>query len=151
MALWARVLAHRGPIAFAKSGLERSKGIPMSRFARKPASYSSAFGAPIAEVTSIDLSREKHYSIAEVAKLWDLSEKTIRRMFEHEPGVLCWGKSETRFRRGYSRDGWVWRRGRYEREVEFSCQYSSHQLSTESGGEANLESWVRGQSNRENS
>jgi TPP-dependent 2-oxoacid decarboxylase len=31
----------------------------------------------------------------------DLSEKTIRRMFEREPGVLCWGKSETRFRRGY--------------------------------------------------
>ena len=68
---------------------ERSKGIAMSRFARKPAGYSSAFGAPIADVTSIDLSGEKHYSVAEVAKLWDLSEKTIRRMFEHEPGVLC--------------------------------------------------------------
>ena len=88
-------------VAFANPAFERSKGIAMSRFARKPASYSSAFGAPIAEVTSIDLSREKHYSIAEVAKLWDLSEKTIRRMFEHEPGVLCWGKSEARFRRGY--------------------------------------------------
>ena len=88
-------------VAFANPAFERSKGIPMSRFARKPASYSSAFGSPIAEVTSIDLSREKHYSIAEVAKLWDLSEKTIRRMFEREPGVLCWGKSETRFRRGY--------------------------------------------------
>ena len=94
---------HKRTVAFGGTNpaFERSKGIPMSRFARKPASYSSAFGAPIAEVTSIDLSREKHYSIAEVAKLWDLSEKTIRRMFEREPGVLCWGKSETRFRRGY--------------------------------------------------
>ncbi len=102
MALWARVLAHRGPLrSVVPPAFERSKGISMSRFARKPASCSSAFGAPIADVTSIDLSREKHYSIAEVAKLWDLSEKTIRRMFEHEPGVLCWGKSETRFRRGY--------------------------------------------------
>jgi hypothetical protein len=44
---------------------------------------------------------EKHYSIGELAQLWSLSEKTIRRMFEHEPGVLCWESPETRFQRGY--------------------------------------------------
>jgi transcriptional regulator GlxA family with amidase domain len=46
-------------------------------------------------------STEKHYSVAELAKLWSLSERTIRRMFENEPGVLAWGRSETRFKRGY--------------------------------------------------
>jgi hypothetical protein len=44
---------------------------------------------------------EKHYSVGELANLWCLSEKTIRRMFENEPGVLCWGQSEGRHRRGY--------------------------------------------------
>lgn len=46
-------------------------------------------------------SMEKHYSIGELAQLWCLSEKTIRRMFEHEPGVLCWESPETRSKRGY--------------------------------------------------
>lgn len=31
---------------------------------------------------------EKHYTVAELAVLWDLSEDTIRRLFRHEPGVL---------------------------------------------------------------
>jgi transcriptional regulator GlxA family with amidase domain len=48
-----------------------------------------------------DLANEKHYSVAELAELWKLSERTIRRMFENEPGVLCWGSSERRFKRGY--------------------------------------------------
>lgn len=49
-----------------------------------------------------DLGVEKHYSVGELAKLWSLSEKTIRRMFENEPGVLQWGTQETRFKRGYT-------------------------------------------------
>jgi AraC-like DNA-binding protein len=44
---------------------------------------------------------EQHYSIAEVAKMWALSEKTVRRMFEDEDGVLNWGAPETRRKRGY--------------------------------------------------
>jgi hypothetical protein len=35
---------------------------------------------------------EKHYSIAEIAELWALSEKTVRKMFENEGGVLSWGR-----------------------------------------------------------
>lgn len=49
-----------------------------------------------------DLSRERHYSVAELGKIWNLSEKTIRRMFENEPGVLQWGKVEARSRRAYT-------------------------------------------------
>jgi hypothetical protein len=51
---------------------------------------------------TIDLGVENHYSVAELAKLWSLSEKTIRRMFENEPGVLQWGSQETRFKRAYT-------------------------------------------------
>jgi hypothetical protein len=38
---------------------------------------------------------EKHYSIAEIAKLWALSEKTVRKMFENEGGVLSWGRPQS--------------------------------------------------------
>jgi transcriptional regulator GlxA family with amidase domain len=47
------------------------------------------------------LGLERHYTVAEVAKMWALSEKTIRRMFEDEIGILQWGAPETRSKRGY--------------------------------------------------
>jgi hypothetical protein len=53
------------------------------------------------DVEAGDISRERHYSVAELGKIWNLSEKTIRRMFENEPGVLQWGKVEARWRRAY--------------------------------------------------
>jgi hypothetical protein len=31
---------------------------------------------------------EKHYSVPELAELWNLSQDTIRRLFADEPGVL---------------------------------------------------------------
>lgn len=31
---------------------------------------------------------EKHYSVQELADIWNLSEDTIRRLFREEPGVL---------------------------------------------------------------
>lgn len=54
------------------------------------------------DAKATDLCRERHYSVAELAQLWNLSEKTIRRMFEKEPGVLQWGGKETRFKRAYT-------------------------------------------------
>lgn len=39
-------------------------------------------------MTSADTGLEKHYSVQEVADGWGISEKTVRRMFEAEPGVL---------------------------------------------------------------
>ncbi len=47
------------------------------------------------------LGLERHYSVSEIAKMWALSEKTVRRMFENEEGVLQWGSPETRRKRGY--------------------------------------------------
>ena len=50
---------------------------------------------------SIDLASEKHYSVIEIAKLWALSEKTVRKIFEREPGVIHWSTEEKLHKRGY--------------------------------------------------
>jgi transcriptional regulator GlxA family with amidase domain len=42
---------------------------------------------------------EKHYSVQQIAKLWGLSDDTIRRIFQDEDGVLKIGSPETRFKR----------------------------------------------------
>lgn len=44
---------------------------------------------------------ERHYSVQELASAWGLSQNSIRRMFEDQPGVLRIGKSFRRGRRGY--------------------------------------------------
>jgi hypothetical protein len=44
---------------------------------------------------------ERHYSVGEIAKLWSLSEKTVRKMFDGEGGVLSFGSVETRKKRSY--------------------------------------------------
>jgi hypothetical protein len=48
-----------------------------------------------------EASLERHFSVGELANLWDLSEQTIRRMFAGEPGVIVWGRNESRLKRGY--------------------------------------------------
>ena len=73
----------------------------MAHFPRKPARSAENAGSSFGQALADGLSTEKHYSVAELAKLWQLSERTIRRMFENEPGVLCWGTVETRFKRQY--------------------------------------------------
>ncbi len=45
---------------------------------------------------------DRHFSVQELASAWNLSEKSVRRMFENEPGVFRPLESaETRFCRGY--------------------------------------------------
>lgn len=44
---------------------------------------------------------ERHYTVPEVAELWGMSEKSVRRLFAEETGVLRWGTSETLRKRGY--------------------------------------------------
>jgi predicted transcriptional regulator len=75
----------------------------MSEFARKPAEPSHALhtvSSPSAG-PAIELAREKHYSIIEIAELWALSEKTVRKIFEREPGVIHWSTEEKLHKRGY--------------------------------------------------
>jgi hypothetical protein len=56
---------------------------------------------PVQNTMQAALALERHYSVAEIGKMWALSEKTVRRMFEDEDGVLHWGAPETRRKRGY--------------------------------------------------
>ena len=37
---------------------------------------------------------ERHYSPAQLAEQWSLSEDTVRRIFEREPGVLIFENPE---------------------------------------------------------
>jgi transcriptional antiterminator len=64
-------------------------------------SPSSLARKPVQNAIQQTLALERHYTVGEIAKMWGLSEKTVRRMFEDEDGVLQWGVSEQRHRRGY--------------------------------------------------
>jgi hypothetical protein len=50
----------------------------------------------------LEICTEKHYSVSELAELWNLSKNTIRRIFEKESGVIKWGTREGRFNRRYT-------------------------------------------------
>ena len=74
----------------------------MTDFLRSPTRSTSNIGkAQAYSEPAIDLANEKHYSVIEISKLWALSERTVRRIFENEPGVIVWGHEETIRRRGY--------------------------------------------------
>lgn len=59
------------------------------------------FGNVVEMAPQPDAALERHYSVDELSQLWGLSRKTIRRIFADEPGVVRWGNSESRYRRGY--------------------------------------------------
>jgi hypothetical protein len=40
--------------------------------------------------------REHHDTVLQVAALWSLSDRTIGRIFEDEPGVVYWGSAISR-------------------------------------------------------
>ncbi|MGA2535868.1 MAG: hypothetical protein ABSF53_07635 [Terracidiphilus sp.] len=44
---------------------------------------------------------ERHYTVLEVAALLSLSGRTIRRIFEDEPGIVHWGSAISRRKRRY--------------------------------------------------
>ena len=74
----------------------------MSEFARKPSESSHAIHTVSGPSgPAIELAREKHYSIIEIAELWALSEKTVRKIFEREPDVIHWSTEEKLHKRGY--------------------------------------------------
>jgi hypothetical protein len=45
---------------------------------------------------------ERHYTVAQLSKLWFFSESTIRRLFIREPGVITIAHQPTKVRRGYT-------------------------------------------------
>ena len=42
---------------------------------------------------------DQHFTVTQVAERWGLSDDSVRRMFEHEPGVLIIEPSRSRFSR----------------------------------------------------
>jgi len=80
---------------FAATCYDFSAGIISMAFA----SYLSK--KPVQSISQESLALERHYTVLEIAEMWSLSEKTVRRMFEQEEGVLQWGSPETRRKRGY--------------------------------------------------
>ncbi len=66
----------------------------------EPQTFSNSLGFPEATVGVPAL--ERHYTVAELSKLWFFSENTIRRLFTKEPGVVKIARPETRLKRGYT-------------------------------------------------
>jgi hypothetical protein len=44
---------------------------------------------------------ERHYAVAEIAEMWNLSPDKVRELFENEPGVLVIGERSPRRKRRY--------------------------------------------------
>lgn len=42
---------------------------------------------------------ERHYSVAEIAEMWNLSLSAVRRLFQSEQGVLILGEPRPKFGR----------------------------------------------------
>ena len=44
-------------------------------------------------------SAERHFSVAEIAEIWQLSRDAVTRLFQNEPGVLVLGDTNPRRRK----------------------------------------------------
>jgi hypothetical protein len=42
---------------------------------------------------------ERHYTVNEIAEMWNLAYNTVKAMFKNEPGVFAIGSEETRYGR----------------------------------------------------
>jgi hypothetical protein len=62
---------------------------------RREAHSATALPGPVSVVF------ERHYSVLEVASMWNLSTDAVRDLFVREPGVLVIGHEGSRGRRGY--------------------------------------------------
>jgi hypothetical protein len=56
-------------------------------------------GASIGIVRAVPA--ERHYAVAEIAEMWNLSADKVRELFENEPGVLVIGERSPRHKRRY--------------------------------------------------
>jgi len=53
----------------------------------------------VAESASLGTLAERHYSPEQLGESWNLSPDTVRRLFEHEAGVLVIERKRSRARR----------------------------------------------------
>ena len=50
----------------------------------------------------IPLYAERHYSVAEISEMWNLSPDVVRKLFQNEPGVLTLADQVARHKRRYT-------------------------------------------------
>jgi hypothetical protein len=62
----------------------------------------NGLGQPEPACVSTPAFAQRHYSIAEIAELWNLSPDAVRKLFQNEPGVLVLGDQESRHKRRYT-------------------------------------------------
>ena len=56
----------------------------------------------VADATSAPSALETYFTVRDVAALWKLSEDTVRRLFQGEPGVLIVSPRQRRGKRSYT-------------------------------------------------
>jgi hypothetical protein len=64
--------------------------------------HASADSVPLLRATVDNPALERHFSIQEVAEMWNLCENSIRAIFKSEPGVVQIERPRSRWKRGYS-------------------------------------------------
>jgi hypothetical protein len=64
-------------------------------------SLTSLIPEALTDRTISDKAVERHYSADEIGRLWGLSPRTVRRMFENEPGIIVLGNTGTMRKRRY--------------------------------------------------
>jgi hypothetical protein len=52
-------------------------------------------------MSALETTFERHYSVAELAALWGMSDDFVRRLFVHEPGVVVFFKYRPGKRTGF--------------------------------------------------
>jgi len=48
-----------------------------------------------------DKAMERHYSVEQIGELWGLSTRTVRKMFDNEPGIIVFGNVGSLKKRRY--------------------------------------------------
>ncbi len=47
----------------------------------------------VSDQAAPDKAMERHYSLEQIGELWGLSTRTVRKMFENEPGIIVFGNT----------------------------------------------------------
>jgi len=55
----------------------------------------------VSDQAARDKAMEKHYALEQIGELWGLSTRTVRKMFENEPGIIVFGNTGSLKKRRY--------------------------------------------------
>jgi hypothetical protein len=91
--LVGRLVPKKGPIELRRSAIALESSQTWTR--ERTASLEPS--------TRVERFMERHYTLSEIAAMWNLSHDFVRRLFQSEPGVLIMGREEpTSSRRRYA-------------------------------------------------